>query len=287
MTPIVRRLQVDLSLPFDAARWNGGDAFRSALFGALSMSFPAGEQLFIDSVRQGVAALPEAERERWRDEVAGFVGQEATHRHVHAQFNRHLAAQGWVNHWEARILKRRARLLEPLDGVRRVRAWLGVTAATEHLTAVFAEWLLTHPQALAGAEPRLRDLWLWHSAEETEHRSTAFDLYRAHGGNELWRRRLFRVVLTHFVLDLARQTLHHLHRSGALWRLATWRSAWHMLLGRGGLLRWSWRPWLRYLRADFHPALADGAPAEAWLVANAARVPPVRGSSEPVRPAAV
>jgi predicted metal-dependent hydrolase len=285
MTPIVRRLQVDLAQPFDAARWNGGDAFRSALFGALSMSFPAGEQLFIDSVRQGVAALPEPAQARWHGEVAGFIGQEATHRHVHAQFNRHLAAQGLLNRWEARILRRRARLLEPLQGVRRVRAWLGVTAATEHLTAVFAEWLLTHPQALAGAEPRLRDLWLWHSAEETEHRSTAFDLYRAHGGSELWRRRLFRIVLTHFVFDLARQTLNQLHRSGTLWRVSTWRSAWRTLLGPGGLLRWSLRPWLRYLRDDFHPAQADAAPAEAWLAANAALAPPVR-HAPPAGPAA-
>jgi predicted metal-dependent hydrolase len=48
---VVRKLLVDLTTPF-AARWNGGDAFRSAFFNALSMSFPLGEQYFIDSVRQ-------------------------------------------------------------------------------------------------------------------------------------------------------------------------------------------------------------------------------------------
>jgi len=273
--PVVRRLQADLKTPLPR-HWAGGCAFRTALFNALSMSFPAGEQLFIDSVRQGVAALPADEQGRWRDEVAGFIGQEATHRHVHAQFNRHLADQGLDNRWERRILARRARLLEPLTGVRRARAWLGVTAATEHLTAVFAEWLLMHPQVLDGAEPRLRDLWLWHAAEETEHRSTAFDLYRANGGNELWRKRLFRIVLTHFLVDLTRQTLHHLHRSGALWRPATWGGAWRTLLARGGLLRESVGPWLRYLRADFHPAQADGELARAWLQAHAALAPPVQ-----------
>lgn len=40
---VVRRLLVDLETPF-ARRWCGGDAFRTAFFNALSMSFPVGEQ---------------------------------------------------------------------------------------------------------------------------------------------------------------------------------------------------------------------------------------------------
>lgn len=50
---VVRKLLIDLTAPFPA-RWNGGDAFRSAFFNALSMSFPLGEQYFIDSVRAGI-----------------------------------------------------------------------------------------------------------------------------------------------------------------------------------------------------------------------------------------
>ena len=50
---VVRRLLIDLETPF-AQRWNGGDAFRSAFFSALSMSFPVGEQFFIDAVREGL-----------------------------------------------------------------------------------------------------------------------------------------------------------------------------------------------------------------------------------------
>ena len=65
---VVRRLLIDLNTPF-AARWNGGDAFRSAFFNALSMSFPVGEQYFMDSVREGLKSLPEAEREKYATEV--------------------------------------------------------------------------------------------------------------------------------------------------------------------------------------------------------------------------
>lgn len=69
----VRKLLIDLNTPF-APRWNGGDAFRSAFFNALSMSFPIGEQYFIDSVRAGLKALPDEKRAQLSAEVQGFVG---------------------------------------------------------------------------------------------------------------------------------------------------------------------------------------------------------------------
>ena len=51
---VVRRLLIDLETPFER-HWCGGDAFRTAFFNALSMSFPVGEQFFIDAVRGGRA----------------------------------------------------------------------------------------------------------------------------------------------------------------------------------------------------------------------------------------
>ncbi|MDO8418731.1 MAG: metal-dependent hydrolase [Rubrivivax sp.] len=268
--PVVRRLHVDLQTPL-GRHWNGGDAFRTAFFNALSMSFPAGEQVFIDSMRIGLAALPPEQRERFGDEVQAFIGQEATHRRIHELFNGHLGRQGLVNRWEARIQRRRRRL-EGIDP----RNWLAVTAATEHFTAIFAEYLLAQPQVLDGAEPRLRDLWLWHSSEESEHRSTAFDLYLALGGNLAWRRRIFRVVSWHFVVDGVLQTVANLWRDGTWWRPSTWISGWRMLFGRQGLVRLGFKPWRRYLRSDFHPAQSDGTSAVRWLAEHATLAPPVR-----------
>ena len=268
----VRRLLVDLERPIER-HWCGGDAFRTAFFNALSMSFPAGEQLFIDSVKKSLAALTPDKREAMDSEVRGFIGQEATHRRIHERFNAQLVAQGLVNHWEQRILARRQRLMEPVADA---RGWAGVTAATEHWTAIFAQHLLTRPALLQGAEPRLASLWQWHSAEELEHRSTAFDLYRALGGSELWRRRLFRIVSFNFVVDSARQTVNNLWHDGTLFRLSTWASAWRTLFGREGLARCGFGPWRAYLLADFHPSQADGSGGEAWLAANATLAPPVR-----------
>jgi predicted metal-dependent hydrolase len=260
----VRRLLIDLQAPF-ARRWNGGDAFRTALFNALSMSFPVGEQFFIDAVRLGMKALPEAERQRREREVQGFIGQEATHRRIHALFNAQLEAQGHRNTWGPRSAERVAGIAaaDPRHAV-------AVTAATEHLTAILADWMLRSPYAFDGTEPRLATLWMWHSAEESEHRATAFDLYRALGGNEEWRIRWFRQVTTQFLIDLVRQTLRNLWHDGAVFDWRTWRSAWVFLFARAGVLRKVRPAWRAYLAPDFHPQQQDAALSAQWLRDNAA-----------------
>lgn len=262
---VVRRLLVDLETPIPA-RWNGGDAFRSAFFNALSMSFPVGEQYFIDSVRNGLKALSEAAQAGHAAEVQGFVGQEATHRRVHALFNGHLQRLGLKNQVEERARRRIA-----ANAHRDVRQHLGATAATEHFTALFADWMLRHPEALAGAEPRLQTLWWWHSAEESEHRCTAFDLYQAAGGSHRWRVRTFRYVTVVFLSDLLRQTLRNLWHDRSLLAWSTWRSAARLLFSRDGMLRGNYGLWRAYVAPEFHPSQQDASTAQRWLRANAAQ----------------
>jgi uncharacterized protein len=259
---VVRKLLVDLTTPF-AKRWNGGDAFRSAFFNALSMSFPLGEQYFIDSVRNGLKTLPAEQQQTLAVEVQGFVGQEATHRRIHALFNGHLQTQGFDNSLERRATKRLQ-----ANAHRDPRIHVAATAATEHLTALFADWMLRHPEALEGAEPRLRTLWLWHSAEESEHRSTAFDVYHAMGGNETWRLRLFSYITMTFLADISRQTVRNLWHDGSLFRWSTWRSAYQLLLAKDGMFRGNYAGWKAYKAPTFHPRQTDDSMAHQWLRAH-------------------
>jgi predicted metal-dependent hydrolase len=261
---VVRRLLIDLETPF-ARHWCDGDAFLSALFNALSMSFPIGEQFFIDAVKNGLKALPPQRREKFTAEVRGFIGQEATHRRVHSLFNGHLERQGLVNEWEARAEARLA-LLEGADP----RHALGITAANEHFTAILAEWMLGTPELFAGSEPRLRIMWLWHSSEESEHRSTAFDVYQALGGSHAWRVTWFRRVTMIFLGDTVRQTVANLRRDGELWQWRTWKSAARWLFGKRGLARATLKPWYAYFRQDFHPRQQESGLARRWLQHNAA-----------------
>ena len=256
----VRRLEIDLDTAFPV-RWAGGDAFCSALFNALSMCFPVGEQYFIESLR---AALPELAPER-RDalaiEIRDFVAQEATHRYLHGRFNSHVEAQGMVNTVESRAARRKARAARNLP----VRIRVAATAATEHLTSTFSEWMLRRPDVLAGAEPRLEALWMWHAAEESEHRSTAFDVYMALAGTARERVRVFRISTALFLLEIARQTVRNLWEDGALLRPSTWRSAARLLFGADGFLRGNVANWRTYLAPDFHPSAHGTERGARWL----------------------
>ena len=265
----VRRLLVDMEAPI-ARHWCGGDAFRTALFNALSMSFPFGEQFFIDSVRDGLAMLPPDAQESFRTEVQAFIGQEATHRRLHSLYNAHLGRLGLVNQWEPRARSRLERLagLDPRHAV-------GITAANEHFTAILADWLLHNSDVLGDGDARLKTLWLWHSAEESEHKSTAFDLYAALGGSHDWRVRWMRRVTVFFLSDVVRQTILNLRRDGTLWQWSTWRSAAQTLFGRRGLVTCNWRPWREYFRHDFHPRNQDSSAALRWLREHADAFVPV------------
>jgi predicted metal-dependent hydrolase len=198
------------------------------------------------------------------------VGQEATHRRVHALFNGHLEKMGFANSIADRAtarIKKQAHL-DP-------RMHVAGTAATEHFTALFADWMLRHPEALEGAEERLQTLWLWHSAEESEHRSTAFNIYQAMGGSHQWRVRVFRYVTVIFMYDLFCQTVSNLWHDRALFKFSTWRSAAKLLFSKDGMLRSNLPLWRDYLREDFHPQQHDASRSEVWLRENTRHFTPV------------
>ncbi|WP_198969867.1 metal-dependent hydrolase [Xylophilus sp. ASV27] len=275
---IVRKLEIDLKRGF-ARHWHGGRAYRTQFFNALSMSFPVGEQFFIDAVRDAARALPAGpQHDAMRETVAGFIGQEATHRRIHGLYNEELERQGLVNRWQhwatARIARFRRLVSDP-------RHALAVTCAYEHFTALLADGTLRHTRWLDGADADMQTVWRWHAAEETEHCAVAYDLYQALGGSYRWRVRWYLYVCLVFGIDATRQTLINLWRDGTLLRPSTWADGLRLFWGRDGLV---WRcagPMLAYFRRDFHPSQDTHAvPAQTlaarWLAAHAALLRPVR-----------
>lgn len=260
-TLTVRRLHVDLSRGF-GRYWLGGDVWRTAFMNALSMSFPLGEQMFIDSVR---AVPPEAIVDpALRADVKDFVGQEASHRFVHEQVNAELARQGYPYTLEGRLRRRAARAARLP-----VQDRLAITCALEHYTAMLADYVLRNPEWLRDAEPQLRVLWSWHAAEELEHKAVAFDVYRAAGGGWVKRVLWYLHVSFAFWLDTLQQTAHNLRRDGRLFAPRTWASAARSFFGRRGMAWALFSPALRYLSPRFHPWQHDNRDLlRLWLERN-------------------
>lgn len=272
----VRRLHVDLSKGFPRF-WNGNDAFRTNFANALSMSFPVGEQFFIDSVRSGLKHLPlTPDNDSLRDGLKKFIGQEATHRQLHGIYNTQLEKQGYRNTWELRALKRlaatRQRLQRENDAQPHLHE-LAITCAVEHLTAILGDVTLSRLGQTSNwffnAQEPMATLWHWHAAEESEHKSMAFDLYTRLGGGYDMRMYWYRRFLAIFALDLTLQILNNLWRDGSWKRWSTWISAAGFVWGCNGLLRSTWPLLKDYCRKDFHPQQqGNDQLAQNWLKAN-------------------
>lgn len=218
---------------------------------ALSMTFPAGEQFFVHSVRLVRDQVTDPELQA---RISGFIGQEAMHAQAHSGFN---AVLDQPDYPIARYQQQASAGIEQLKQ-RTPRRQLAATVAYEHLTALFAVQLLEYPRFFARLDANLQQLWLWHAVEEIEHKSVAFDVYQQVFGNLAQRRRSMRTVSLAFGMGIATMTAHllWLDRHDSL-RL---RTLWPNLrdgAALAGLLLRLLPSYLAFYRADFHPDQQD------------------------------
>lgn len=254
--PIVpRNREYDIASSL-ATDWFDNHAFKTAWFNALSITFPVGEKFFIDSVRY---FADEIEDPKLSADISGFCGQEGYHRREHDRYNKTLCnARGYdLNYLEGRIIKgteRAKSLLSPLEQ-------LAVTAGLEHITAILAESSLDTDNPMDGVvdEP-MKQLWDWHAAEEMEHKSVAFDVYRAVGGSEKMRKSALRRATVFLMMDAIIGVVHMLRKDGKLWNFRLWGQGWKFLFFKDGILRRVWPAYKDYFREGFHPWQRDTLP---------------------------
>ena len=226
-----------------------GDTVMSHAVATLSAMFPPGEDFFVRSVRAHRDEITDA---RLREQVKGFIGQEAMHGRGHREFNDRLAAMGYPTKGLEKVVDRSLRIRERIQGR---RANLAVTAALEHYTATFAETLMAAEEAQQLFDvPAVRSLLLWHALEESEHKAVAFDVYRHVGGGERLRRLMMKLTTVSFVSALVLATTVSLLKDPEVRRhpVQLWR-------GLSGLRRSpfvnreAWQRTRDYNRAGFHP----------------------------------
>jgi len=99
----------------------------------------------------------------------------------------------------------------------------------------------------------VRNLFLWHALEESEHKAVAFDVYKAVGGTERMRVWTMKFLRFGFVLGMIVQTIISMLFDRKTYNPRTvWKSA--RRLRRSPIMdKALWRQLKDYDRPDFHP----------------------------------
>lgn len=218
--PQVRRLRFAWPDDFDPS-WTPAQPELASVANAVSLLMPHVEPYVVRSVRTALADLEGP----LRREAEAWIGQESAHQGAHARFNRLLVARrpalDRIDRWTAVVfgwLDRRS-----------ARFGLAYAAGVETIAFLVARWVdVRAAELFRGADPVPTTLFLWHLAEEVEHKNVAFDVHRATGGGRLgygfgllaalavmaW------VTLTGTAVGLAAD--RRLHHPSTHWRMLVW-----------------------------------------------------------------
>ncbi|MDP1540173.1 MAG: metal-dependent hydrolase [Moraxellaceae bacterium] len=257
----VRRMDYD----FDAMPkyWCDDEPSLTHYFTGLSTLFPEGESYFVRSVR-ALRAKVKKGTQLDRD-IGAFIGQEAMHSKEHHAF--HVSAQKYDLD-PASLELMTGMILKSIEALFPKKWNLLVTVGLEHYTAVLVATMMRSTYQLMRNDT-VRDLWLWHSVEETEHKAVAFDLYQELYGNGLGAY-VPRVAIYTFSLALITtlSTIYHvmlMKRDGQLFNARSWNRFFSFA---GEHYKIFAPQFLAYYQYSFHPNDVD----ESSLVLNAKKV---------------
>lgn len=159
--------------------WNPRFPEFSFAANGISLLMPYAEPYFVDTVQ---AALPDIDADA-RPRTEDFLGQERRHHAQHRRFNDLIAAryrgitriERWIERTYGWLSRTRSRQFS-----------LAFAAGSETIAFAIARWTDDHHrQVFEGADPVPTTLFLWHLAEEVEHKSVAFDVWEQLDGSRM------------------------------------------------------------------------------------------------------
>jgi predicted metal-dependent hydrolase len=247
ITPRDRRFGRDTAME---RLWHGGRVEATAIYNALSTTFPAGEAYFVESVRKFRADAPD----KLAEEIKAFTTQEAIHSREHDAFNKRAEQAGYdLSKLNAQVEKRLAitRSRPPVVNV-------AATMALEHFTAILAHQLLANPSHLEGADREAAELWRWHACEEIEHKGVGYDTW-LHATRDWPRFKRWKVkakvmlyITRNFLVDRTAGALELMRQDGVTGVDAWSRLLWYQWV-HPGMFRNIAGAWAKYFLPGFHP----------------------------------
>ncbi|ORX06049.1 metal-dependent hydrolase [Mycolicibacillus trivialis] len=256
--PKVRRIRFPFGKPEPIKRHFVEDNIvMSHLAALLSGGFPPGEEGFIRSVRRFSDQITDPVLKK---RVAAFIGQEAVHGQEHRHLNDQLIEKGYplVRFLTFGPDSKRQKAWERGQDLLPASVHLAFTAAAEHYTATVAERVFSDEFQAIPMTSEVRNLLNWHALEELEHKSVAFDVYRAVGGPEWIRIGVMAVLYTVMFPFLIVAVLLSIATDPSGWRpIRVLRET--VGVFRGPLLKGLLPDLRKYMRRGFHPDDMDTA----------------------------
>ncbi len=248
--PVVRS-NLDFKLDEVPRFWFGGDAFRTRMFDALSLTFPDGERYFIESVRLFRDKITDPDL---KHRVADFIRQEAQHGIAHDKMNQVMLEQGmpidqFINFLH-RLYKSELKNRSPQYNI-------AMTAAAEHLTALMAETFFSKKETFKDVHPYVRALLAWHSIEEMEHRDVAYDVMKQVGEVPESTRKLALVLTTGMIFYYTSKHANVMLKYDGFSRferVKMFAKGIPWFFGKKGVFNARSDQYLDWYKADFHPS---------------------------------
>lgn len=239
-----------VSFPFEQMKtlyWFDNNSLLTTYAAALSATFPPGEQNFIDSVRYYRGQITD---KTLLEQIRGFIGQEGHHSQQHKIANKKIDELGLnASRLEAHLKKD----IEKINKKLTPEQQLASTVCMEHITAVLAEYMLTHPEVLDPMPAAVSELIMWHAVEEIEHKAVAFDVYQECVGDKKLLRQVMTINSLEFVIRIACYQVALLYWAKKIPSLRDITGATKFFFGKKGVYRKTAQPFREFFREDFHP----------------------------------
>lgn len=220
----------------------------SALWAGFSATFPLGEKEFINSVQLFKDKITD---EKLKQEVKDFILQEAHHSVQHRKLNTYFEELGYdIEKVESFIGAKIQERVEHWSSEQR----LARTVAAEHVTATMAHYALTHPHTLDDTPESFKNMLLWHSIEEIEHKSVAFDVYKhCVGDMKALRRHYLHFAFFEFPMNMRGITKFLLKGMDYKTSRQERKGMWSYLFGKDGMISSVKGLYWMFTKKGFHP----------------------------------
>ncbi|MCB9032948.1 MAG: metal-dependent hydrolase [Chitinophagales bacterium] len=178
----IRKVNFVFEKPFPK-HWYNDNPIATHFMNAQHLAFPDGEKFFIRSVKAFADAYKNDPELKKR--VNNFIGQEGTHYAEHQKFWDIMESQNLNPMKFVKVFRNSA--WNGLEAYARKqfnknkfadKMCLSITVALEHYTAMLAESGILAPEITQNMPAEMKDLFMWHAAEEIEHKAIPFDVLK-------------------------------------------------------------------------------------------------------------